>query len=64
MLSPVFAGEALADAWLAEAQASMAGNSWEDAETPLSNVSNWGWEVDRSSARLKRAIDLRTQRIC
>ncbi|PRW44846.1 NEDD8-activating enzyme E1 catalytic subunit isoform B [Chlorella sorokiniana] len=38
LLSPVFAGEALADAWLAESQASMAGSAWEDAETTLSNA--------------------------
>lgn len=39
MLSPVFTGEALADAWLAEAQASMAAAEWEDAEATLSDVS-------------------------
>jgi hypothetical protein len=38
MLSPIFTGEALADAWLTEAQARMAVNEWEAAERPLSDV--------------------------
>ncbi|KAL4423065.1 hypothetical protein ABPG77_005870 [Micractinium sp. CCAP 211/92] len=38
LLSPVFTGEVLADAWLVEAQASMASAAWEDAERALSDA--------------------------
>lgn len=38
LLSPVFTGEALADAWLTEAQAGIAAQAWEDAEATLSDV--------------------------
>lgn len=42
LLSPVFTGEVLADAWLVEAQASMAAAAWEEAERALSDVRGQG----------------------
>lgn len=38
LLSPVFTGEVLADAWLVEAQACMAAAAWDDAERALSDA--------------------------
>lgn len=38
LLSPVFTGEALADAWLTEAQAGIAAAEWEAAEQALSSA--------------------------
>lgn len=70
LLSPVFTGEALADAWLAEAQASVAAKAWEDAERALSDALAAAESISgESSARVALVLMLtahlysRTERV-
>lgn len=62
LLSPVFTGEALADAWLTEAQAGIAAAEWEAAEQALSSVSQGqqGASQGASSRAPKRVRLLRS----